>query len=364
MRDNLMQKPESAPPAGETRYELLDGLRGVAAAVVLFAHACGQSGANQYFEKKYLAVYFFFMLSGFVVACAYEKRMKAGMPVLQFYLRRAIRLYPMLVAGTVLCVGYLVTFDQRFVADPAKYVAIIFSVLGLPYQHAEFNKTAFPINPPEWSLFYELLAYLIYGLLAAHLRLWHLIVCGIVSLALFAFGAHYYYGHQMGLIAHTFTAAAPFTIGILLWRNHEAQWLKLPPLPFWLLATMVAAPCALPDSFDRGFDALIAATVFPIVIISGAAHGNRNSGPAMKALGDLSYPVYILHWPFILLAPMLLRGRTEPIVIALSGCVIAIFSAWLAFRYYDLPVRRYLNGSLRRIPQPFGSASVSSATSG
>lgn len=341
MRDALAIPAINLHKSG-VRFELLDGLRGIAAVVVLFAHASGHAQGTQYFQKKYLAVYFFFMLSGFVVACAYDKRMQAGMSAGQFYLRRAIRLYPLIVAGTVICVLYLIALNSGFRADPNKYAAVFFSLLALPFKYSSFNSAAFAVNPPEWSLFYELMAYAVYGAVAARLRTWHLVLGAIVSLALFAFGAYLYYGRPMGLIAHVFTASAPFTIGIILWRIYEANTFRLPSVPFWLLALILIAPCALPDSFDRGFDALIVAAVFPFVILAGAAHGDKDSGPLKRLLGDLSYPVYILHWPIVAVMPILLLGRVNLLMVSIFACAATIVFAWAAFTFYDVPVRAWL----------------------
>lgn len=328
---------------GSPRFELLDGLRGIAALLVLFAHACSAAGATQFFEKKYLAVYFFFMLSGFVVACAYDKRLKAGMPVMQFYLRRAIRLYPLLIAGTILCAIYLFFLIPQFRNDPTRELTVLVSLLGLPFQYAHFTTIAFPINPPEWSLFYELLAYLVYGITAMHLRTWHLVTTAILSLILFSFGAHYYTGEEMGLIAKTFTASAPFSIGIILWRIYEKKSIRIPAIPFWALSLIMIALCALPDRFDRGFDALIVLAFFPVMILCGAAHGGKNSGSLIRILGDLSYPVYILHWPFIIVAPHIFSTSANRIAIASLSSFASVVYAWFAFRFYDVPLRRYLS---------------------
>jgi len=319
---------------------------------VLLSHACTQVGTLQIFHHKILmAVYFFFMLSGFVVACAYEARMTSGMSIAEFYTRRAIRLYPLIIVGSLACIVYLVALEPGFLADPTRNAAMATSFLGLPYPYAGFTRHAFPINPPEWSLFYELLAYLVYGLVATRIRTWHLVLCSVISLALFAFWSHYYHGHRITLTAQVFNALAPFTIGILLWRVYKAGRLNVPALPFWVLALMVVAPCALPD-FDRGFDALVVASVFPFVILSGAAHGSENSGPFKKLLGDLSYPVYILHWPFVAAAPYLFPDPWRRMALAIGACLVAIAFAWLMYRFYDVPLRRLLTNILIRKRYP------------
>src|SRR5580693_10064467 len=92
---NLQSKP---------RYEILDGLRGVAAVVVVAFHifeAHAKSPLNQIINHGYLAVDFFFVLSGFVVAYAYDDRW-GKMTQWDFYKRRLIRLQPMVIMGTII----------------------------------------------------------------------------------------------------------------------------------------------------------------------------------------------------------------------------------------------------------------------
>ena len=85
-------------------YDLLDGLRGVAALMVIFYHvfeAFATSPIDQQFNHGYLAVDFFFILSGFVIGYAYDDRWKT-MTTKDFIKRRLIRLHPMVVLGAVL----------------------------------------------------------------------------------------------------------------------------------------------------------------------------------------------------------------------------------------------------------------------
>ena len=91
--------------AAKPRYEILDGLRGVAAMMVVVFHLfetyIAQIG-TQVINHGYLAVDFFFVLSGFVIGYAYDDRWGAGkLDARGFFKRRLVRLHPMLVAGTL-----------------------------------------------------------------------------------------------------------------------------------------------------------------------------------------------------------------------------------------------------------------------
>src|SRR5580693_5691081 len=80
----------------------LDGLRGVAALDVMAFHGTFGTTFHQYVSRGYLAVDFFFVLSGYVIARAYEARLEAGWSKREFFRIRAIRLYPMIVIGMAL----------------------------------------------------------------------------------------------------------------------------------------------------------------------------------------------------------------------------------------------------------------------
>lgn len=328
-------------PTKISHFEILDGLRGIAAAVVLFAHSCAITVGTPVFEKKHLAVNFFFMLSGFVVACAYETRMREGLSIKEFYLRRIIRLYPLIVAGSLLGALYFATFEIKFATSQSKYFAVIASALAMPIVSAGFSFGLFPVNPPEWSLFFEIVAYFIFGITANRLPTWLLSLGAISSLLLAIFATHYYAGYSMPFWAGIFSAAASFTIGMLLWRIHERKLVRISPIPFTALAGAIVLACAIPASAGSMLDNVVAATVFPLVILSGAAHSRRKT-QVLTALGDLSYPVYILHWPILLLAKKTMLPIVGPVATIIIGCFFAIVFAWVALKFFDIPVRRYL----------------------
>ena len=93
-------------------YKLLDSLRGVAALMVIWYHVFegyafagavngATDGSITTFNHGYLAVDFFFMLSGFVISYAYDNRW-SSMGILQFFKRRLVRLHPMLIMGAII----------------------------------------------------------------------------------------------------------------------------------------------------------------------------------------------------------------------------------------------------------------------
>ena len=92
------------PLASKPRFEILDGLRGVAAMIVVIFHlfeTYSPGPSEQIINHGYLAVDFFFVLSGFVIGYAYDDRWGA-MSTWDFFKRRLIRLQPMVILGTLI----------------------------------------------------------------------------------------------------------------------------------------------------------------------------------------------------------------------------------------------------------------------
>lgn len=94
---------QTLPLASKPRFEILDGLRGVAAMIVVAFHlfeTYSTGPTDQILNHGYLAVDFFFVLSGFVIGYAYDDRW-GRMTIGGFFKRRLIRLQPMVILGTL-----------------------------------------------------------------------------------------------------------------------------------------------------------------------------------------------------------------------------------------------------------------------
>ena len=160
-------------------YELLDGLRGVAALLVVFYHifeglsfAAGGTPITT-INHGYLAVDFFFILSGFVIGYAYDDRLGKTMTTGNFFKRRLIRLHPMIIMGVIL--GTIAFLIQGSVQWDGKHVAIsavmlstlcaMFFIPALPGARYEVrgNGEMFPLNGPSWSLFFEYIGNILYA---------------------------------------------------------------------------------------------------------------------------------------------------------------------------------------------------------
>lgn len=157
-------------------FPVLDGLRGIAALSVVVFHFMewvSPDFTKNFIGHGFLAVDFFFCLSGFVIAYAYDSRLNQ-MGLLAFFTSRLIRLHPLVIAGTVIGLAGLLfdPFADQSVAYSFTTLLLIFvsSLLLIPLPMMEdraFN--LFGLNAPSWSLFWEYVANILYAFVFARL---------------------------------------------------------------------------------------------------------------------------------------------------------------------------------------------------
>ena len=369
--------------ASKPRYEILDGLRGVAAMLVVAFHlfeTYSKGAPYQIINHGYLAVDFFFVLSGFVIGYAYDDRWDK-MTTWGFFKRRLVRLQPMLVIGAVIGLLFYLFGDQpmfRLIAEtPGWKLALVF-VLGCfmipvrPSMDVRGWDESFPINGPQWTLFFEYIANILYALVFRHLPKWGLAIC----VAVFAFFtldftlgwdvlgiAPAYQGRVIGGWSVTveqfyvgFTRLLyPFFCGLLISRigkfikvNGGFWWCSL-ILAIILVMPRIGAPTAQGFIFNGIYEAVCILFLFPLLVMMGA--GSQIKGvksiKICKFFGDLSYPLYITHYPLIYMQMAWTASHPEAPVwqhVMMSVCIfiMAIFLAWATLKLIDEPVRKWL----------------------
>lgn len=355
-------------------FMVLDGLRGVAALTVLSMHAAGQLGIQQFASHGYLAVDFFFMLSGVVMASAYEQRLIDGrMPFSEFAKVRLIRLYPLIALGTILGAVSMFGHVHRLLAtgtvDPhihasyaAFFISLVMGMLILPF--GPLGRDMMPLDLPLWSLILEIIINLVY---AGVVRFLTRPVLGIVigvSAIIFIFEGLYFGNLGLGLLDKNFfidlaRVSASFFIGVALLRLFKrGSFNRLPKIPGLLLAVLLLASFVYPDLHGDSIYCLACILVlYPLIIISGlfdvvAARWR----PAVAMAGRLSYPVYALHKPIIdhLTSAHTFHGAARfGALLAIIGIVVVI--GYAATVLYDEPVRAWLQAHLRRPRAPIAS---------
>lgn len=368
----VMERYEIKP-----RYELLDGLRGVAAVLVIWYHffeGFATSAVDQMMNHGYLAVDFFFVLSGFVLGYAYDGRWSRGMTARRFMARRVIRLQPMVVLSVVLgAVAYIIQGGVRWDGTSVPVSMLLLSLLlGLflipviPGWGADVrgNGEMFPLNGPSWSLFFEYIGSVLYAVVLHRLSnraLAGVVVMSAVGLAACAFcdmsGACHLgvgwtagdWGWAGGFMRLSFS----FSAGLLLSRTFRPRRVRG---AFWICACVIAmimatpyvSPDGTPSRWNALFDVACTLFVFPLLVYAGACGvvSDRFSIRVCSMLGKISYPLYIIHYPVMYLfyawvwGHGYVLGAVWPVCVGLF--VLILVMAWGAMRFYDTPVRQLL----------------------
>lgn len=371
-----MLTPHTAFSDSKPHYELLDGLRGVAALLVVWYHlfeAFATSPVDQRFNHGYLAVDFFFLLSGFVIGYAYDERWGRGLRMRDFIKRRLIRLHPMVVLGALLgAAAFFVQGSVRWNGEPVStgmvLAALLCGLLLIPAwpgagHEVRGNGEMYPLNGPGWSLFFEYLGNLLYMLLLRRLPTrWLTLLVALTgaALAAFAIGDLSGYGHLgvgWTLAGSNFPGGMlrllfAFPAGLLLARRFRPVRIRG---AFWLCSLSLAVLLAMPyvgseqnHLFNGLYDTLSTLLLFPLLLWLGASGHATDAATARICgfLGDISYPLYMVHYPsmYLFYAWVWNHGYTFSEVWPVAAALFAgnILLAWFVLKIYDEPLRRLL----------------------
>lgn len=359
-------------------YTLLDGLRGIAALTVVCFHvfeAYATSHIDQIINHGYLAVDFFFILSGFVIGYAYDDRWKT-MTVIDFFKRRFIRLHPMVVVGAI--IGAIMFYFQGCAAwDVSKVsvsmllVATLLNAFLIPATtNVEIRGVGemFPLNGPSWSLFFEYVGNILYALFIRKLStsaLFILVLVAAAGLATFAIWGPYgdiCVGFSLtgeNIIGGSLRMLFSFPAGLLLSRLFKPVNVKG---IFWIGSLSIIGLSAIPrlggseNLWMNGiYDTICVIVIFPVLVYLGASGKitNKITIRLCKFLGDMSYPMYIVHYPFIYLYYAWVKNKNLSFEQSLPGAIVLVIgSVLLAYgclKLYDEPVRKFLTYRLLRI---------------
>ncbi|MDB5089935.1 MAG: acyltransferase [Mucilaginibacter sp.] len=356
----------------KSHYQILDGLRGVAALLVVAFHVLETYSGDRFHQiinHGYLAVDFFFLLSGFVVAYAYDDRW-GKMTQWDFYKRRLIRLQPMVIMGTI--IGAALFYFQASPAFPTisttpvwqmlLVMLVGFTMLPLPLSMdirgwQEMN----PLDGPAWSLFFEYIANILYALFIRKFSNKVLAIFVILSAILLV--QYLLMGPQGDVIGGWSLNALqlhigfarllyPFFAGVLLCRMGKLIHIKS---AFAVCSLLIAIVMFIPriggsdhlwmNGLYESFSIIV---VFPLIVAIGAG-GNITGKLSMKVckfFGAISYPLYITHYPLIYLYTGWVAKNKVPmsygIWFGVLLFIVSIIIAYASLKLYDEPVREWL----------------------
>ena len=366
------------------RYEILDGLRGVASIMVVFFHlfeTYAKAPAYQIINHGYLAVDFFFVLSGFVIGYAYDDRWDR-MTTWGFFKRRLVRLHPMVIMGTVIgaclyffgqCEGFGLIGNIPGWKVALAFVMGLFMIPCSPGMDIRGWGETNSFNGPNWSLTWEYLANILYAFIFR--RIGKIAIAILTAAAAFCTLDICLNWNVFGLLTEArdsqiYTVIGgwsltseqiyigmtrlfyPFLSGLLISRI--GRFINIKGGFWWcslILVIIFSLPCiggegSILNGYYNAFCILI---LFPVVVMMGAGSRIRSerSAKICTILGELSYPLYITHYPLMYMQMNWAWSHPEApiyahIMVAIGVFILSIGMAYACLTLYDLPVRKWL----------------------
>jgi peptidoglycan/LPS O-acetylase OafA/YrhL len=364
-------KRASVPPS-KPHYEILDGLRGVAAIMILVYHILEThtifTDKNLIIGHGYLAVDFFFVLSGFVIGYAYDERW-SKMSFKTFIKRRLVRLHPMVVFGTIF--GAVLFYFGASTAFPLiavtpEWKMLLYLLLGIlfiptpPSADIRGWEEMYTLDAPAWSLFFEYIANILYALFIrrfSKIALSILVIlsaCATIYLTVFVRGdVSGGWSFNVEHLSIGFTRLFyPFFAGLLLYRlgkltnvKNGFLWCSLLLIAVFLVPHIGAKE----HSWMNGlYEAAMIILVFPLIVYLGASSTvkGKYASKLCKFLGNISYPVYLVNYPLIYVYTGWIKDTeytfAQALPQALAVFVGTLVISYAALKLYDEPVRKWL----------------------
>lgn len=337
-------------------FHYLNGMRGLAALIIVMYHRRFWFGSAEFAGHAYLGVDFFFMLSGFVLVHAYEQQLLKGMTLVTFLKKRIVRLYPLIVLSSVLggVAAYGRMHGHKIAHDPHLAANVLATSLAIPNVWA---KEYFGLNRPLWTLFWEMLASVWFGAVGYRLNTKHLIITVIIAEILTIYAALHYNSVLIGNDPQGFIfglARVIFGVGVgmLMYRLYKTGRFASFRIglagPVVLVATFFLLP---PKTLGHQplaiyYNIFVVLFLYPVIIF-----GSVRQEPLFPVLsrisGALSYPLYVLHEPLLFLLSGALvvthisKLNSGPFEGALRIAFVMMV-CWLCLIALDEPLRQWL----------------------
>ncbi|GAB3937471.1 acyltransferase family protein [Mucilaginibacter myungsuensis] len=342
-------------------FEILDGLRGIAAISVVVFHfmeIAVPDYKESFIAHAYLAVDFFFCLSGFVIAYAYDAKLK-DIGLAAFFKLRLIRLHPLVIIGSILGLLCFVfdPWSDLFIKKGIKDSVIMFvtSCFMIPYPNMpERYFNLFHLNPPSWSLFWEYIANIVYAFVFVKMNnkwTWLLL---LVAAGLLCYESYLEGQLSVGWGATNFWGGPvrvfySFVVGMLVYRS---RWMIKSNLGFLPIGLLTLAAFLIPfrsAQINRVVDALVVLFYFPFLVALGAGATLR---PSLKRIcqwsGEISYPLYMVHYGFIWLYMSWIEKFKPTLgdmtIVLIIGTIALLLLAKAILKWVDEPIRKKLKG--------------------
>ncbi len=338
-------------------FGTINGLRGVAALVIVAYHSSLYDALN--LKNGFLAVDFFFVLSGFIIAYSYDERLRKGGFITEFFLIRLVRLYPLYLLGTLiplLPISLLAILKGTVIESSfANLRAVPFAFLMLPAPPTiGWQQGLFPLNGPAWSLFLVLVMNMLFALtvrLWTELRILFILICAASILVLEhrfgeISGGWNWVSVHMGILRVLYS----FPAGVLIYKLYQKRT-PLPSIPSPLIVALFIAFVSVPFDCIVPFARLIGLPI--LVALAARSEPSITLAPTYATIGTVSYAIYAIHLPLRTILAAVCHKFALPQGLPTDVVFIVLMApaCLLIHNLYDIPVRKYLGRKLLRRPE-------------
>jgi exopolysaccharide production protein ExoZ len=348
-------------------FQSLQICRAVAALLVVLFHLSGAIGSDKYFNWPELqhafvfghsGVAFFFVLSGFIIAYVHGADLGQPSRLQAYTYKRLLRIYPpfLIVFGVVFIAAWASSSTRSTL--PTDWSVLLKALLLVPQDPAIVGGTGAPVLIVAWSLHYEVFFYAVFGLAILSRA------AGLAALVALMVNRLLCWSEPACTFVQSFLASHWL---LLFLMGAAIAWFvaKRRPLahPIWTLAigifgfVVVAATEVAGTRFQPAV-LYLAYGVFSSLTVLGAVSAERGgpgdgAHPAVAALGDSSYALYLLHYPLISLLCKLamafgLSGRGGASISFVAILIVCVFGAHVFHRRVEKPLLAALHRRLIR----------------
>ncbi|MEM5518149.1 acyltransferase [Henriciella sp. AS95] len=296
----------------KVHFAFVDLVRGILAVYVVVCHWCLFSNFDL-FPSAYLAVDYFFMMSGFVIAFAYQSKLRNGYKKSVFLYQRVLRLYPFILAGAT--VGFAYAAVKSFAAhgfiDFETWRLFAMNVLMIP-ESLFLTDFAYPLNIPMWFLFFIAVSYVAFAFFLYRAPTWAISLFAALMAALLSTWFMGFFGSKLMIpneliyeLSNFWRCGFSICIGILIFRIYGfVERVRFPKVAIIILAALPMLIMATPRGLMPwwGYQALFVGT-FPLAFACGLKVELKGKfAKVAKTAGDFSLPLYIAHMPVLFFA--------------------------------------------------------------
>lgn len=334
-------------PTDETYRPDIDGLRAVAVVLVVFGHAF-----PQYVPGGFIGVDIFFVISGYLITGIIQNEIGDGsFTIIRFYKRRIRRIFPALIVVLLatFIAGWFLLLPSEFIALGKQIVAGAgFSANLLFYSEVGYFDVAASSKPllHLWSLGIEEQFYLVWPLLLVTLARLQIVptlpLIGIFIASL-AVNVVVVRTNPEAAFYLPFSRAWELALGALIAVRHSKLNLgnRTNDIVGWSALAVIAVAMALysPATVYPGIAAVAPVAAAGALILTDGSSANRFLGNRYGvAIGLISYPLYLWHWPLLTIATI---AKASFLRLAECGMVISasFVLAWLTYLYVERPIR-------------------------